>query len=917
MTRNILALATRIVFAALFAIAVACPSAFRSVQADDDAEILAPIYERFAAEDAAETPSMQRHVLPLMGRLGCNGRACHGSFQGRGGFQLSLFGYDFEADHQALTADNAGRVILEMPEESLIVTKPTDESLHEGGKRFEAGGWEQRVLLRWIEGGAAFDASAVEKLVELAVEPRELIFEKPGETRSLKAIAVWEDGSREDVTALCRFQTNDEAVATIDANGAVTSVGKGDTHVVVFYDKAVVPIPTMMAMSDLVGDKYPHVEARTAIDKLAIEKLAKLGIVPSDVCDDATFLRRVRLDLTGTLPSTSEVETFLAETSADKRQKKIDELLETPEYAAWWATKFSDWTGNNDRQLNNTFKRGGSSKEWYDWLVARLRENAPYDAMVEEILVADAVESEEEYRDWCTDASALYRKDSETGFEDLESMPYFWARQNVRAKEDKTIAVAYSFLGIRIQCAQCHKHPFDQWSKDDFQEFTKFFERVNYRTSGAGPLKPVYEEILRDAGFEPGKDKGNDLQKKLPASVAEGKVVPIPYIGIDPIKKVGVTKKDKKGKSVREQRPDPKLSQARMLGGEVVNLNDVDDPRQPVMDWLRDPANPYFAKSIANRIWANYFHRGLVQPADDLNLANPPSNAAILDHLASGLVQHDFDLKWLHREICNSDTYQRGWETNETNVLDDRNFSHAVLRRLPAEAAYDAVNLASLSDADRDEMAKDLDKRAICFSGVQNGGGSKASAFALTVFGKSLREQNCDCDRSAEPNLLQTCFLQNDQEALAMIDQKGGWISELEKSWGVADDEEEVREGDSRKLANLKMQLDKAKKALRFAERKQDEDKAKRARQQIDRCENQIASIEASRRQQSEEAKSAVVDDLERTIEVAYLRTLSRYPTDGERATSREYVAQSENPGEGVRGLLWALINTKEFIVNH
>lgn len=910
MIRNLLPLATIAVFSLTFL------SALRSVRADENAEILAPIYERFAAENAEETPSMQRHVLPLMGRLGCNGRACHGSFQGRGGFQLSLFGYDFEADHAAMTADNAGRVIVDLPEESLIVTKPTDESLHEGGKRFEQGGWEQRVLLRWIEGGAAFDKEAVEKLVELSVEPQELIFESPGETRSLRAIAVWEDGSREDVTALCRFQTNDEAVATIDANGAVTSVGKGDTHVVVFYDKAVVPIPTMMAMSDLVGEKYPKISASTKIDELAIEKLAKLGIVPSGVCDDATFLRRVRLDLTGTLPSTSEVETFLADKSEDKRQRKIDELLETPEYAAWWATKFSDWTGNNDRQLNNTFARGGASKEWYDWLFARLRENAPYDAMVEEILVADAVGSEEEYRDWCTDASARYRKDSDVDFADLESMPYFWARQNVRAKEDKTIAVAYSFLGIRIQCAQCHKHPFDQWSKDDFQEFTKFFERVNYRTSGVGPLKPVYEEILKDAGADT-NDKGNDLRRKLPDLVADGKVVPIPYIGIDPLRKVAVTKKDKRGKRVRERAPDPKLSQARLLGGETVNLNEVDDPRQPVMDWLRDPANPYFAKSIANRIWANYFHRGLVQPADDLNLANPPSNAAILDHLANGLVQNGFDLKWLHREICNSDTYQRSWETNETNLLDDRNFSHAVLRRLPAEAAYDAVYLASLSDEAREATAKDLDKRAICFAGVQNGGDSKASAFALAVFGKSVREQNCDCDRSGEPNLLQTCFLQNDQEALAMIDQKGGWVSELEKSWGVADDEAEVREGDDRRLANLLTQLDKAKKALRAAQKKEDQAKARRARQQVNRCEDQIAAIEARRQQGTEAAKTTAADDLERTIEVAYLRTLSRYPTDDERATSREYIAQSENPGEGVRGLLWALINTKEFIVNH
>ncbi len=237
-----------------------------------------------------EIPDFQKHISPLMGRLGCNGRACHGSFQGRGGFRLSLFGYDFKEDHSALLEAEKGRVDVTKPEESLILTKPVDADFHEGGKRFEVGSWQDRVFRKWINAGAKFDPEKIAKLKSLDVEPKELQFTSAGQPAQLRAIAVWADGTREDVTGLCRFQTNDPSLVEINETGKIVSgASQGDTHVVVFYDNAVVAVPVIRPVSDKLGDRYPQVAMTTEIDRLVVDKLKKIGIVPSGLCDDATY----------------------------------------------------------------------------------------------------------------------------------------------------------------------------------------------------------------------------------------------------------------------------------------------------------------------------------------------------------------------------------------------------------------------------------------------------------------------------------------------------------------------------------------------------------------------------------------------------------------------------------------------------
>ena len=882
---------------------------------DEESPLIARIDERFASPDIEETPSFQRHVSPLFGRLGCNGRSCHGSFQGRGGFRLSLFGYDFKADHEALTQGDAPRVNVSAPLDSLILSKPTDADMHEGGLRYKKDSWEYHVFRRWIEGGAKFAPEDEQKLVRLEVVPNEIQFAASGETVQLKAIAVWPDGTREDVTPLCRFQSNSEQVAKITDTGLVTATEPGDTHLVVFYDNAVAPIPVIRPVSDKVGDKYPQVATNNRVDELVLDKLKKLGVVPSDLCTDAEFLRRVYLDLTGTLPTSSEVESFLSDESPGKRSAKIDELLNTPAYAAWWTTKFCDWTGNNDRTLNqvNQGLNGSASQAWYDWIYKRISENLPYDQLAEGVIVSKSRRNGQSYEEYCQEMSAIYHPDSDKKFADRPTMPYFWARQNLRQPEERAIGFAYTFLGIRIQCAQCHKHPFDQWSKSDFDAFKGFFPAVTVGVNGARDKesREQYEKILKELGIEPGKRmNGNEIRRMYSAKIKEGKVIPFA--------EVYVTQRpanpNRKPNNKNNRRPQPvRFTSARVLGGDEMDLTEIEDARTLLMDWLRSKENPYFAPAIANRLWASYFNVGIVQPPDDMSLANPPSNKPLLDYLAQGLIENGFDLKWLHREILNSRTYQLSWQPNETNARDERNFSRSVPRRMAAEVAYDAIQLATASDAKAATMLSDIKGRAIGLPGSSARAGNGATGFALQVFGRSIRESNCDCDRSMEASLLQTVFLQNDFQVLAAIN--GGrdtWIDQVSRDIRGIGTESNPRQPEGRErnrdLAQLRQRLKRAKESGNEA--------------QIKRIEERIAELSPPKEDEgtAKEGPQEPALSPEKSAELikqVYLRTVSRYPTAQEMDRCHQYLATAPTPLDGARGLLWTLLNTKEFIVNH
>ena len=792
-----------------------------------------PANERFRAATGDEVPSFQKHVVPLLSRFGCNGRACHGSFQGQGGFRLSLFGYDFKADHDALVAGTEPRVNLKSPLESLILRKPTLTEAHKGGKRMPVDGWEYNLLHRWIKGGANGIVKEA-SFAGLDVEPKEIVFGKPGAKAQLRIRARWSDGSNEDVTPLCRFRSNDESMATVGAEGQITVVGKGDTSIIVFYDNGIAPVSVLLPVSDQIGSNYPAVPTPTRIDELAVAKLCKLGIVPSEICTDAEFLRRVSLDLTGTLPMPSEVDAFLSNTTAGKRAKKVEEMFTRPTYAAWWATKIGDFTGNSERNGPLGGEQGlnrAKAGQWYDWVYRRVRDNEPYDKLVAGIVLAVGQRSDQTYAEYCAEMSGYFRKENPPDFAARPTMPYFWTRKALGKPEEQALSFAHAFLGVNLQCAQCHKHPYDQWTKQDFDQFTAFFAGIRY---GAGNRTET-QAMKKDAGLGALDEDSGEYKRKFVDLLANGKLLPFKDLHVP--QNLKPRPGAKPGTRVAGRVLTPKL-----LGGEEVVNSDYTDPRQPLVDWMRDAENPYFAKAFVNRVWANYFGAGLTDPPDDLNLANPPSNPELFDHLAEGFVKSGFDMKWLHRTIIASRTYQLSWRPNETNRHDERNLSRAVLRRLPAEVVYDAMISATASDAEQKRLHTDpAELRAIGRSSGYADRRKDDTGYATTLFGKPPRAINCDCERSNEPALLQTVYLRNDPEVLKLLERPDGWLKQVAKS------------------------------------------------------------------------KTADADAL---VSQAYLRVLSRHPDDREATVAKKYLADAKDPQAGLRDLLWALLNTKEFTVN-
>jgi hypothetical protein len=913
-------------------IAVAFATATTSFALAD--EPLKPAKIRFEAEDVKEVPDFQRHVLTVMGRLGCNTRSCHGSFQGQGGFRLSLFGYDFKADRDTLLKEGTKRVLLDDPEGSKILSKPTLDSPHKGGKRMEPESWQYRLILRWIEGGA----KGVEKeshFDRLEVTPNEIVFRQSGDKIPLKVVAHWADGGSEDVTCLTRFRTNDESIAEVSEDGVVTSLGSGDTHIVAFYDNGVHAIPVLRPVSDLVGEKYPNVPTPTKVDELVVAKLKKLGITPSPTCNDTEFLRRVGLDLTGSLPTPDEIENFLSDPSPDKRAKKVEELLARPTYSAWWTTKLCDYTGDAPKVLNVQQVGPLAPKEWYDWIYKRVSENKPYDEIVAGLVLATSRPKGQTYDEFVK-IQAAYAKPKDKDhpvFAERETMPYFWARQTFRKPEERVIGFSYAFLGVRLECAQCHKHPFDQWTQNDFNRFGAFFNAVGF---GVAPdARQSFQKINQETGLD--KLQGGEKNRKIQQLRRDGEISPWQEVFVNrngqPARVAGA-KLDPKAKPGR-------VISAKVLGGEEVAITGVDDPRAPLMEWLRSKDNPYFAKAFVNRVWANYFGVGIVNPTDDMNLANPPSNADLLQYLADGLIDHNFDMKWLHREIISSLAYQRTWQVNETNRHDERNFSRSIVRRLPAEVLIDAVRMSTASSKVLAKAATDVQTRSI---GAVNGAprGQQLGNYATKVFGGSTRETNCDCNRSDEPNLLQSIYLSNDAEVYAAIDRGDGWLVEKTKAtpgpsigqgagngqgggmgMGAVTPANITAGLEGVPLDGLLYRLDDAKASnqplrilrleMKIAEVKNDEAALKVLKAKLAKL------VAANTQPPRPAAKVAAISAADRPaiVREAYLRTLSRKPTDAEAEAAVEHLAGSTDGAKGLRDLLWALLNTKEFITNH
>ena len=798
-------------------------------------------------EGSDESPDFQKHVLPVLGRLGCNGRICHGSFQGQGGFSLSMFGYDFDADHTALTGGNEPRVDFRKPDESLIIYKPTHEDDHGGGERFKVGGWEHRLLRRWIETGAKGLADGPKRIVRFDVTPAEIVFSKTGETKQLNCVAIWEDGTREDVTPLTRFQSNDDAIAEVTSDGLITCKSPGDTYVISFYDNGIFSTQVLLPISDRTGNRFPAVAAPTEIDRLVIRKLARLGVVPSELSSDEDFLRRVSLDMIGTLPTPAEQIAFLVDPSSGKRQRKIEELLESPAYADWWAVKFCDLTGSNSQYLGTTDMNTPAAIQWNQWMRRRILDNVGWDKIAAGIVLSESRRPGQSYGEYVTEQSRFMRKQKPDDFTANDNpMHYYWFRSNNQIPTDRALSFGYVFMGVRLQCAQCHKHPFDQWSKQDFEKFSQFFTRVK---AGVAPDAKEAQTQLKAKLGVPVKLDTAALRRQMYLRVsAEGLPIPWNEIWID--------------------KPGTKPQIARLLGNEELDLNEYDDPREPLMAWLLEKNNPYFARAFVNRIWHHYFGVGIVEPPDDFNMANPPSNKALLDWLSNQFVVNGYNMKWLHRTITSSQTYQLSWKPNETNRDDVRNFSHAQIRRMPAEVTIDAILQATANEDRLKTWSSNTSQRKITQhpKSIQ----ARGIDYSLLVFGKPLRTTNCDCERQGQPTLLQSLYVRNDTEMLEWLERSDGWLVETANKLGQT----------------LAPETKPAK----------------------------PASEKPNEPSKTHSPDDSVIDGL---VQEAYQRSVSRIPTDVELVRGRDHLKSGESTIESLRDLMWALLNTQEFLTNH
>lgn len=803
--------------------------------------IVAAAPGRFSTK-SENIPDFQRHVIPLLGKLGCNSRECHGSFQGKGGFALTMFGYDFQLDHNALLAEGENRVVAGAPDKSLMLLKPSGIEDHEGGQLIEADGWQYQLLARWISAGAPI-AKETHELLKLEVTPQELVFSSKVQSIPLKVMAYWSSGEVEDVTALARLASLNADIATIDQGAVVQSEGAGDTHIIVSYDRAVVPVPVLQPVSDAYGENYPIKSWRTPIDKHVGNKLSKLGIIPADVCSDTDFLRRTMLDLAGTLPTKDQIEQFQKETSPDKRRALVEMLLESEAYADWWAMRITDITGCNSQHLGSTDMNSPAAVQWEQWIRARVKDNISWDKIAAGIVLADSREPGQSYDQYALEQSHYQ---TSSGRDDWlkhdNSMHYYWARSDLNTAENKALNFSYAFLGVRLQCAQCHKHPFDQWSKQDFDHFKQMFARIKW---GVHPQTQDARNALLNRLGVPHKLDTAALRRQMYIRVsAEG--LPIPWF------------------ELTVQPPGPNPLMGTVLGSKPFDLNQYDDPREPLFAWLVSDDNPYFAKAFVNRVWAQYFGTGIINPVDDISAGNPPSNQDLMAYLEQGFRDSGFDMKWLHREIILSDTYQRSWETNSTNQYDGRNFSHSRIRRLPAEILVDAIEMATARSDSTQSYLSDTKTRNIRIH--PRSLSPNTTKYSLIIFGKPTRGANCDCERTDTPTLLQNLYIKNDREIIELIERKTGWLAELAQNTGIG--------------------------------------------LQSETGQGVIIAVNETQQQKA----NVSIDEL---IVEAHLRTLSRRPTDEELQSANAHISECENVIEGMRDLLWALINTDEFITNH
>jgi hypothetical protein len=625
--------------------------------------------------------SFKLDVMPVFLRAGCNQGGCHGAARGKDGFRLSLFGFDPDGDHHRLTREQNGRrVNLAVPADSLLLEKAVGAVPHTGGQKIQPGDEYYQAVVRWLEADAPLDPPDVAAPVGMEVFPPSAVLDGKGEKQRVVVRAKYSDGTDRDVTRLALFLSNNDTAAKIDPDGAVTAGDRGEAFVMARFATFTVGVPFVTLPKGL-AFRWPDPPENNYIDQLVDAKLKKLRIEPSGTCSDEVFARRVYLDVTGLLPTPEEYARFAVSRLPNKRELLVEELLDRKEFAELWVLKWAELL--QIRSDNNANVSPKAMLLYFNWLQDKIARNVPTDEWVKELLGANG-----------------------GTFDNPATNYYQLERDPLKVTEN----VAQVFMGMRVQCAQCHNHPFDRWTMDDYYGFASFFTQVGRKNSD-----DPRELVVFNAG-------GGEAKHPV-----RGKPLP------------------------------PKF-----LGGAAPDVAGK-DRRVVLADWLASPSNPYFAKNLANLVWAHFFGTGIVQEADDVRVSNPASNQELLDELGKRFTGYKYDFKKLVRDICTSRAYQRDTRPTATNEGDTRNFARGPIRRIRAETMLDVIS--QVTESKQKFPGLPLGARAVQIAD------GRTSTYFLTTFGRPTRETVCSCEVRLEPTLGQSLHLMNGDTVAAKIAQ--------------------------------------------------------------------------------------------------------------------------------------------------
>jgi len=716
------------------------------------------------AAEAVQPVSFVNDVVPVLTKAGCNAGGCHAKAGGgQNGFQLSLFGFQPDEDFEHITKEARGRrVSLVAPDESLLLLKAAARVAHGGGMRLPIDSDGYAVLRRWIEAGASRGGAHDVRLESFEVQPAQSTVAMNA-TIPLKAVARYSDGSVRDVTGVSLFESNDRARAEVDETGAVRIAGiAGSVAVMARYQDKMTVATFLVPLGAAVAE-FPA--ERNFIDHLVFEQLRAVGVPPSPVCDDATFFRRVSLDVTGSVPTAEAAAAFLASADADKRDRIVETLLASSAYADFFANKWTALLKNRREDASDTV----SNFAFHSWVRDSLLANKPYDQFVREILAATGTV--------------------------VENPPVAWYKR-VRDPKQQVEDIAQLFLGVRVQCAQCHHHPFERWSQDDYHSLAAYFSQV---------------------GRMPTETRGEDL--------------------IFHKRGVATATSPNTGAALKPA----------ALGDVELPISADDDPRLRLADWMARSDNRFFTRVLVNRYWKHFFGRGLVEPEDDLRDTNPASHPQLLVALADHFLASGFDLKEIVRVMVRSHAYQLSAVPNAHNASDVQNFSHFIPRRLPAEVLLDAIDRMTGATTSFDSLPPGTTAVALPDNSY-----TRSSLF-LKLFGRPDSQSVCECERVQSPSLAQSLHLLTAGEIKAKLATPQGRVDRLSRD---------------------------------------------------DRPEPEI-------------------------IKELFLAAYDREPRQGEMIAARVVLSESRNGADGkplqlqqarkenLEDLVWALLNSKEFLFNH